>query len=157
MRDTQRGRGGLRHRQREKQAPCREPDVGLDPRAPGSGPGPKAALNRWATRAALYWVILDACVIWSNKHYVSPNSQTEKIGTGKQILAADIILLWKQPLASTVCPDGLQCDMAGNGWYKWHRIRATKLHVFLRVPDWLRRWSMRLLISGLWVWAPRSM
>ena len=25
-----------RHRQREKQAPCREPDVGLDPGDPGS-------------------------------------------------------------------------------------------------------------------------
>ena len=31
-----------RHRQREKQAPCREPDVGLDPRALESCPGPKA-------------------------------------------------------------------------------------------------------------------
>ena len=31
-----------RHRQREKQAPCREPDVGLDPRTPGSHPEPKA-------------------------------------------------------------------------------------------------------------------
>ena len=31
-----------RHRRREKQAPCQEPDVGLDPRTPGSGPGPKA-------------------------------------------------------------------------------------------------------------------
>ena len=30
------------HRQREKQAPFREPDVGLDPRTPGSCPGPKA-------------------------------------------------------------------------------------------------------------------
>ena len=38
--------GGERHRQREKQAPCREPDLGLDPRSPGSGPGLKAALNR---------------------------------------------------------------------------------------------------------------
>ena len=37
MRDRQ------RHRQREeKQAPCREPDVGLDPRTPGSRPGSKA-------------------------------------------------------------------------------------------------------------------
>ena len=27
-----------RHRQREKQAPCRMPDVGLDPWTPGSGP-----------------------------------------------------------------------------------------------------------------------
>ena len=30
-----------RHRQREKQAPCREPDVGLDPRTPGSRPESK--------------------------------------------------------------------------------------------------------------------
>ena len=30
-----------RHRQREKQTPCREPDVGLDPRTPGSRPEPK--------------------------------------------------------------------------------------------------------------------
>ena len=35
-----------KHRQREKQAPCREPDVGLNPGSPGSGPGLKAALNR---------------------------------------------------------------------------------------------------------------
>ena len=35
-----------RHRQREKQAPCREPDVGLDPGSPGSPPGAiGAALN----------------------------------------------------------------------------------------------------------------
>ena len=40
MRDTEGER--QRHRQREKQAPCREPDVGLDPRSPGSGPGLKA-------------------------------------------------------------------------------------------------------------------
>ena len=40
MRDTK--REGQRHRQREKQAPCREPDVGLNPRIPGSCPGLKA-------------------------------------------------------------------------------------------------------------------
>ena len=38
MRDTER----QRHRQREKQAPCREPDTGLNPRTPGSRSGPKA-------------------------------------------------------------------------------------------------------------------
>ena len=32
MKDTER----QRHRQREKQAPCREPDAGLDPRTPES-------------------------------------------------------------------------------------------------------------------------
>ena len=52
MRDTERERERQRQRQREKQAPCREPDMGLDPRSPGSGPGPKAALNCWATWAA---------------------------------------------------------------------------------------------------------
>ena len=40
MRDTQRER--QRHRPREKQAPCRGPDVGFDPWSPGSHPGPKA-------------------------------------------------------------------------------------------------------------------
>ena len=39
MRDTQ------RHRQKEKQAPCRDPDAGLNPGTPGSRPGLKAALN----------------------------------------------------------------------------------------------------------------
>ena len=34
-----------RHRQGEKQSPCREPDMGLDPRSLGSGPGLKVALN----------------------------------------------------------------------------------------------------------------
>ena len=44
MRDTQRERERerQRHRPREQQAPGREPDVGLDPRSPGSGPEPKA-------------------------------------------------------------------------------------------------------------------
>ena len=31
-----------RPRQKEKQAPCREPDVGLDPRTPGLRPEPRA-------------------------------------------------------------------------------------------------------------------
>ena len=38
MRNTER----QRHRQRKKQTPCGEPDVGLDPRTPGSQPEPKA-------------------------------------------------------------------------------------------------------------------
>ena len=45
--------GRQRHRQREKQAPRREPDVGLDPGTPGSHPEPKAEGNRWATQAFL--------------------------------------------------------------------------------------------------------
>ena len=38
MRDTER----QRYRQREKQAPCKEPNVGLDPETLGSRHGPKA-------------------------------------------------------------------------------------------------------------------
>ena len=44
MRETHTQR--QRHRQREKQAPYREPDIGPDPRSPESHPGLKAALNR---------------------------------------------------------------------------------------------------------------
>ena len=51
MRDTERAK--QRYRQREKQAPLREPDVGLDPWTPGSGPEPKAELNHWAIQASL--------------------------------------------------------------------------------------------------------
>ena len=40
MRDTHTER--QRHRQREKQVPCREPGVGLDPEILGSQPGLKA-------------------------------------------------------------------------------------------------------------------
>ena len=35
-----------RHRQREKQAPRGEPDVGLEPQTPGSRPGPKAGASQ---------------------------------------------------------------------------------------------------------------
>ena len=51
MRDTERERQRRRHR--EEQAPCREPDAGLDPGSPGSHPGLQAALNCCATGAAL--------------------------------------------------------------------------------------------------------
>ena len=53
MRERERERERQRHRQREEQAPCRKPDVGLDPGSPRSRPGLKAAPNRRATRAAL--------------------------------------------------------------------------------------------------------
>ena len=42
MRDRERERERHRRRQRKKQAPCRDPDVGLDPGTSGSCPEPKA-------------------------------------------------------------------------------------------------------------------
>ena len=50
MIDTHRERG--RDRQREKQASCREPNAGLDPRSPESRPGLQATPNSCATGAA---------------------------------------------------------------------------------------------------------
>ena len=41
MIDTEKERERQRHRRWERQAPCREPDTGLDPGTPGSHPGPK--------------------------------------------------------------------------------------------------------------------
>ena len=46
-----------RQKQREKQALCRELYMDLNPGSPGSHPRLKAALNHWATRAALDGVI----------------------------------------------------------------------------------------------------
>ena len=40
MRDTEKER--QRQAEKEKQTPCREPNVGLDPGTPGSHPGLKA-------------------------------------------------------------------------------------------------------------------
>ena len=57
--ERQRERERQRNRQRLKQAPCREPDVGLDPKSLGSCPGPKAAPNRWAT-----WATQPSDLVW---------------------------------------------------------------------------------------------
>ena len=89
-----RDREAQRHWQREKQAPCREPNMGLDPGSPGSHPGLKTAPNRWATRAAQYkcilrvkflkkkcWVKRHAYLIYAYIyifHYISPNCQRSK-------------------------------------------------------------------------------
>ena len=65
MRDTRRE---AESRPREKQAPCRELDVGLDPRTPGSQPEPKA----------------DAQPTEPLRHsYISIFKKNNKIGSGK--------------------------------------------------------------------------
>ena len=53
MRDTEREEG---HRQREKQAPHGELDVGLDPRAPGSCPEPKAEAQLLSHPGVPSWI-----------------------------------------------------------------------------------------------------
>ena len=65
MRQRERGRD----RQREKQAPCRKPDMGLDPRSPGSHPGLKGSakpLSHQDCPQALYFLVMDFCTIESD-------------------------------------------------------------------------------------------
>ena len=63
MRDThteierERERERQRHRQREKQAPFRKPDVGLNPRTPGSRPGLKAGAKPLSPLGIPYIII----------------------------------------------------------------------------------------------------
>ena len=58
MRDTERER--QKHRQRKKQAPCREPNAGLDLRTPGSHPGPKAGAKLLSHPGIPYSVLLNS-------------------------------------------------------------------------------------------------
>ena len=46
-----------RHRQGEKQAPCGEPDVGLDPWTPASSPEPKADAQPLSPTGAPYHIL----------------------------------------------------------------------------------------------------
>ena len=55
MKDTERERQS--HRQREKQAPCREPDVGLDLETADHALSQGQVLNHWATQASLYLIL----------------------------------------------------------------------------------------------------
>ena len=61
MRDTQRQR--QIHRQREKQAPCRKPDVGLNPRIPESGPELKGRRSTTEPPRRPYMRVLGPSVI----------------------------------------------------------------------------------------------
>ena len=70
MRDTERKR--QRHRQREKQAPHRETDVGLDPRSWDRALSRRQMPNGWATQASEHLIFLfEACIPTSSRILVS--------------------------------------------------------------------------------------
>ena len=63
MRDTEKGRDTGRG---GKQAPCREPDAGLDPGTPGSCPGSKAGAEPLSHQGSLlqfFWSVFRLCSI----------------------------------------------------------------------------------------------
>ena len=61
-------------RERGRGRACREPDMGLDLRSLGSGPGLKAALNCWATQAAPRFPVGPAI----SQHHPSPREVGEE-------------------------------------------------------------------------------
>ena len=55
-----------RHRQREKQASHREPNVGLDPGTAGSHPEPKVDAQPLSYSRVPYWNFLKLHIMWYN-------------------------------------------------------------------------------------------
>ena len=105
MIDIKRERG--RDRRREKQAPCREPDVGLDPGTPGSRPGPKAGVKPLSHPG-----IPRTCFL----------SRGSRAGTGRQPEGFFLSSSPQHPLhVPTVCGT-YPFDYSGSKWgFEWFR------------------------------------
>ena len=58
-------------REREKQAPCMEPDVGLDPGTPGSRPEPKADAQSLSHPSIPNMNILTILIVPVHEHRMS--------------------------------------------------------------------------------------
>ena len=86
-----------RHKQREKQAPRREPDVGLDPRIPGSCPGPKADAqplehpHTYIFKDKIYHDLLLIFLIYTEKLEFLPNIYLYFLSSMPRIL---ILKVW---------------------------------------------------------------
>ena len=65
-----------RHRQREKQAPCREPDVGLDPWSQDHDLSQRKVPNHWATQASLLLFLSNnKATDWGDEGWVVSKTQ----------------------------------------------------------------------------------
>ena len=84
MRDAHTHRG--RDIGREKQAPCREPDAGLDPRSPGSHPEPKAGAQLLSHLGIPMWILSKELYNMTFPHPYSDVSLMDRLET-LQILA----------------------------------------------------------------------
>ena len=76
-REREKERERQRHRRREKQAPSQEPDVGLDPRTPGSRPGPKADAKLLSHPGIPYFYVFSLLIVnIVNSDKYNPHNQT---------------------------------------------------------------------------------
>ena len=84
MRDTEREKE--RHRQREKQAPCWEPNAGLDSRSPGSCPWPQAGAQPLSHPGVPPKISLSVCEYKDSCWALPSPCQLFRVGVGAQWL-----------------------------------------------------------------------
>ena len=119
----------MRDTEREKQAPCREPDMGLDPGSPGSGPGLKVALNRWAT-----WTVVDLMLL--NCFLSCSLSMTRKRSELPELLRKLV-----------TCLSVFEPELKGSPDSSCNKVEAT-------LGDALRNKKTPCSKRGLWIRAP---
>ena len=118
MRDTERE---VRHMQREKQAPCREPEVGLNPRTPGSWrPELRQMLNHWATQVySSQLVLVDfSPLILNGIVYLDRNQVETKGKTRNGVEKAKLKRMTREEEGQSVPGNPLWC------WSTWDRIKT---------------------------------
>ena len=79
-------RGKQRHRQREKQAPRRKPDVRLNPGTPGSRPEPKADAQPLSHPGVPLEMSLVQKVVFCFSHFLKFNLPTYSITSSAHLI-----------------------------------------------------------------------
>ena len=104
------------------QAPQGEPDVGLDPRTPGSQPELEADAQPLSHSGAPKRIIFKVC------------SLALKVGTG--LLFSDWIFAWLLGLLTCLDVSKWEKESCHSGTARWRKGKAV--FIFLRVCLWLR-------------------
>ena len=106
FRERKRGR----ERQKEKQAPCREPFVELHPGSPGSHPRLQGMLNHWGCPVRLFYfkIILSTGIPLKQAHFSLLNLIMQVYSYWKEKLTNSLILskysVTRKSLGTTVLP-----------------------------------------------------
>ena len=91
-----------RDRRREKQAPCRKPDMGLDPRTPGSVLGQRQVANCWATQESpcrcFWWRDGSKCQVKSWTYFYIFRTQFISLCSLKKGFSTDTVYFANQAL-----------------------------------------------------------
>ena len=114
-----------RHRQKEKQTPCREPGVGLDPKTPGSRSEPKADTQPLSHPGYPSWVAFIKFVFLPKKKNSSlVASSFISTQLSKSVFYLGVIFGPSSPW----CPISKSCwvDLLNNGWQTFCKGPGSK-------------------------------